>query len=132
MKSIFVFVSILFILGSCSKNYKKGDPFQHLEVFSCRDSFDTECKKNLLQRVAYPTQPGKYYLEDWEYIYRISSKTTRSEKRLGVLKFKNKPITGANTQIKETPFGRLMFYSMNGYNSGWLNTLTYDKRVFRK
>ncbi len=77
----------------------------------------------------YPTKPGTYRKDGWEYTYTITGKGTRSETREGVLKKDGKQVGGGKGEIIETPLGRLQYFQ-DRYNSGWLNTLTYDMPVF--
>lgn len=79
---------------------------------------------------AYPTKPGIYKSGNWEYSYQIELKGTKSEQRIGVLKFNGVLIEGSFGDVKDTPFGKLMYFTPRGYNAGWLNTLTYGHRVF--
>lgn len=90
---------------------------------SCTQSSD------IPRGVSYPTQPGSYTVGEWQYSYEIQLKGSRSEKRVGMLYHKGVAVEGAYGDVKETPFGKFMYYN-SGWNSGWLNTTTYDRRVF--
>ena len=79
----------------------------------------------------FPTKPGTYKAEGWEYTYTITAKGTRSEKRVGVLKKDGKEVAGKEGEEMETLLGKFKFYATM-YNKGWLNTLTYDKPVFQE
>lgn len=87
---------------------------------------------------AFPTKPGSYTLGKWRYDYTVTLRGTRSECRSGCLYEGGAAITGAPGEIRETPLGRFVYFGSNDppaggppyYNSGWLNTITYDRPVF--
>jgi hypothetical protein len=106
---------------------------------SCRNGGETYGERENVGKdyeiprgVEYPTEPGSYRLDDWEYSYEIKAKGSRSERRIGVLKCKGVEVKGSLGDIKDTPFGKFMHFSSDPHewNIGWLNTRTYDRRVF--
>lgn len=86
--------------------------------------------------VTHPTKPGAYTNGDWTYEYNIYTiGTSPLEHRQGILKFKGIQVTEQIGTVIDTPFGRFMSFDVvgggqQGYNTGWLMTLTNDRPVF--
>jgi len=78
----------------------------------------------------YPTKAGEYIHKQWKYVYVIENKGTRSERRIGRLYLEGKPVEGKLGELNQELFGHFIYFGKKGYNQGWLNTLTYDRRVF--
>jgi len=99
---------------------------------SCRQPAkldDGEIDPAVLERVRYPTDPGSYRLGEWQYTYEVRSEGTRSERRVGTLLRRGGVVRGASGDVKETPFGKFVYFDTI-WENGWLNTRTYDRRVF--
>ena len=82
-----------------------------------------------------PTQTGEYTSGPWTYSYKIEAKATRSEGRRGRLTYKGIELRAPLGTILVTPFGRLLQLlppEIKGWGAGgWVNTLTYDRPVFK-
>ena len=79
----------------------------------------------------YPTKEGTYVKDNWEYIYTITLKGTKSEMRKGQLYYNKKEVSAPLGTIKNTPLGKFILFPASGtWNMGWLNTMTYDRPVF--
>jgi len=99
---------------------------------SCRQPAtvdEAEIDPAVVARVQYPTTPGSYRLGEWQYTYEVRSEGTRSERRVGTLLRRGAVVRGSSGDVKETPFGRFVYFDTM-WESGWLNTRTYDRRVF--
>ncbi len=77
----------------------------------------------------FPTKAGTYGRLGWQYAYSVVAAGSRSETRLGTLKHNGKEVTGEKGKVIETPLGRFKYFNGDRYNSGWLNTLTYNQPV---
>ena len=92
--------------------------------------------------VNFPTNTGevahreskviKFTHNEWEYVYEIQSKGTRSEKRIGRLYQNGKEVKGEIGDLCQKPIGIFVYFGESGYNRGWLNTMTRDQKVFTK
>ena len=83
--------------------------------------------------VKHPTAAGDYENKNWKYSYKVESKGTKSERRIGMLFFEGKPVVGKIGEVRKTPWGNFIYFGKNNrWNQGWLNTLTYDQPVFGK
>jgi len=78
----------------------------------------------------FPTAPGTYEADGWRYTYVVEGKGTRSERRIGTLFRDGKQVTGDVGDTQETPLGRFALFPAGAYDSGWVNTRTYDRPVF--
>jgi hypothetical protein len=78
----------------------------------------------------FPTKPGEYIHKQWKYVYEIQHPGTRSEVRIGRIILDGKPLTGESGELLQELFGHFIYFGDQGYNRGWLNTLTYDRPVF--
>jgi len=78
----------------------------------------------------FPTAPGEYEKNGWGYTYAITGKGTRSERRVGTLFRGGKQVAGDVGDTQETPLGRFALFPAGTYDSGWINTRTYDRPVF--
>jgi hypothetical protein len=87
-------------------------------------------ERDIYQAAAFPTKPGVYKHKGWRYEYTVENSGTRSEKRVGRLFLGGEEVKGAPGEILEEHLGRFVWFGVNGYNRGWLNTLTYDRPVF--
>jgi hypothetical protein len=80
---------------------------------------------------------GTYDSGSWEYVYEISAKGTRSERRFGKLAFEGWPVTKL-MKVKlydrvRTPWGVMQYFGEKGsYNAGWLAKMTYDEPLWDK
>lgn len=83
---------------------------------------------------SFPTKAGTYESGPWKYIYHITSKGSRSERRHGQLFQKGLPVPGTLGDVRDNPLGRFVYFGdkPQNYSRGWLNTLSYDKPVFDK
>jgi hypothetical protein len=86
--------------------------------------------RGIYHSAAYPTKPGVYRHKGWRYVYEIEAPGTRSERRTGRLFLGDREITGSAGELLEEYLGKFVYFGARGYNRGWLNTLTYDRRVF--
>lgn len=82
--------------------------------------------------VTFPAKAGEYTHKGWKYIYVIQHHGTRSEKRIGRLYLNGKEVKGGIGELNQEPIGYFIYFGERGYNQGWLNTLTYDQKVFGK
>jgi hypothetical protein len=99
---------------------------------SCRQPSKVEAAvldPAMMKRVQYPTAPGSYQLRDWRYTYEVRSEGTRSERRVGTLLHRGSVVRSSPGTVMKTPFGTFMYFD-TPWESGWLNTRTYDRRVF--
>jgi len=78
----------------------------------------------------HPTSPGTYQSGEWKYVYVVQLEGTRSETRIGSLYQNGALVTGTVGETRRTPVGVFALFPSTGYNQGWLNTRTYDRRVF--
>ena len=83
----------------------------------------------ILEGVKHPSKAGTYISGDWTYVYGVAAKGSRSERRMGSLFLRGFPVKGHVGSVKDTPFGRLIYWEGH-WNSGWINTMTYDKPIF--
>ena len=90
------------------------------------------CGPGRADPVPSPTKAGEYSHKGWKYVYEIQSKGTRSERRIGRLFLNGKEVKGEIGERKKEPIGLFLYFGEGKYNSGWLNTLTYDQSVFDK
>jgi len=73
------------------------------------------------------TQSGAVESGPWKYVYSISARGSKSERRSGELSYAGRPIPGAVAGDRiDTPWGRVQLFPQRGYNSGWLLRTTYD------
>jgi hypothetical protein len=85
---------------------------------------------SLAGELAFPTQAGEYSHKGWKYTYEVSLKGTRSERRIGRLYLNGKEVKGQIGELHQEPIGTFIYFGDEGYNQGWLNTMTYDASVF--
>ena len=78
----------------------------------------------------YPTKQGTYIHKQWKCMYEIKNEGTRSEVRIGSLFLEGKPVEGDAGELLQELFGHFLYFGKEGYNQGWLNTLTYNQPVF--
>lgn len=118
-RSLLLLLAISLVsLPSCSIPRAPGDPLEKLPL-----------DQRTLHAVAFPTEPGQHSLGDWIYQYDVLGRGTRSERRIGVLALEGFVEEGTHGEIRTTPLGTFL-YLEGWWNSGWLNTLTYDRPVF--
>lgn len=99
--------------------------FGFLLSFSC----------SLAQEVKFPAKAGEYSLGSWKYVYTIRFKGSRSEQRFGRLFLKGEEVSGKFGEVRKTKIGTFVYFGGHPfqpyrYNGRWLNTLTYNERVF--
>jgi len=90
------------------------------------------CSRGSAEPVTFPTKAGEYSEKGWKYVYEIQHQGTRSERRTGRLFLNGKEVKGEIGELKQEPIGSFINFGEHGYNQGWLNTLTYDGKVFEK
>ena len=90
------------------------------------------CSQGRAEPVTFPTKAGEYSEKGWKYVYEIQHQGTRSEQRTGRLFLNGKEEKGVIGELKREPIGFFIYFGEHGFNQGWLNTLTYDGKVFEK
>jgi len=94
--------------------------------------FLTLCGLANADPVTFPTKAGEYSHKGWKYVCEIKHQGTRSERRIGRLFLNGKEVKGVIGELNQEPIGFFIYFGEYGYNQGWLNTLTYDQKVFGK
>ena len=90
------------------------------------------CGQGSADPVTFPTKAGSYTHKGWKYVYEIQYPGTRSERRIGRLFLNGEEVKGGIGELNQEPIGFFLYFGEQGYNQGWLNTLTYDQKVFDK
>jgi hypothetical protein len=84
----------------------------------------------IAESVVFPTKAGEYLHKGWKYVYEIQHQGTRSERRIGRIFLNGKEVKGEIGELNQEPIGFFIYFGEHGYNQGWLNTLTYNHKVF--
>jgi hypothetical protein len=78
----------------------------------------------------YPTKAGTYEKDGWKYIFEGDTfSDSQSAKCHGRLFRSGEELQGQVREVIDTPLGKFMFCA-GAYNRGWLNTCTYEVRLF--